>query len=381
MLQKRIKYISHYGCQEIGKERFNSPASDTKKDYYFEVLNKCGYGVDHISRAACSKKGTHSGSYVEKRGDNTFRYFASWCVSENRYIQYVNRFLVHVQWYMWLLLHLKKGEQIMVYHSLAYDKTLLRLKKWKKLRIIGDIEELYQDVHLQSAIVSENEFKFIAGCDKYIFPNTLLNAKLNKRGRPFVMAHGIYRLADYEESSFQDSDIHLLYSGTFDPVKGGAMAAVKCAEYLPETYHLHITGFGSRALETEILNEIDRVKKITKAKITYHGFLPETELLDLMHRCHIGLCTQDPQNKLNLTSFPSKILNYMSNGMKVLVGRNAAIEESKVNDFVFYYDHQTPQDIASSIKNIDAKRDNKGKIHLKELDIEFTKDLKKLIEL
>ena len=380
-MYKRIKYISHYGCHEDGKIRFNSPASDTKKDYYFEVLNKCGYGVDHISRAACSKKGSRSGSYVARKGENTYRYFASWWMSENRYVQYINRLFVHVQWYLWLLLNLQKGEQIMVYHSLAYDKTLLRLKKWKNLRIIGDIEELYQDVHKQSAAVSQNEFNFIAGCDKFIFPNTLLNERLNDNGRPFAMAHGIYRLSVYEETSFPDNDIHLLYSGTFDPVKGGAMAAASCAEYLPSNYHLHVTGFGSKSLETELLKEIDRVNKLTEAKITYHGFLTESELLDLMHKCHIGLCTQDPHNKLNLTSFPSKILNYMANGMKVLVGRNAAIEESKVNDIVYYYDNQTPQAIAEAIVCIDAKRDNRGKMRLKELDAEFTKELKELIEL
>lgn len=377
---KRIKYISHYGCKDPHRYRFNSPASDTKKDYYFEVLNRCGYAVDHISRSACSKKGSHSWSYVEKKGDNTFRYFASWCISENRYIQFVNKLFVHIQWFIWLYLNLREREQIMIYHSLAYDSTFIKLKKWKQLRLIGDIEELYQDVHPQSKKVSLNEYRFISLCDKLIFPNTILNERLNQDKRPFTVVHGIYKVREYEKTSFNDGKIHLLYSGTFDPAKGGALAAVKCAEYLQHHYHLHITGFGTKEQETLLLEEIDKVTKATRSLVEFHGYLSDQELMDLMHKCSIGLCTQNPYSELNLTSFPSKIINYMANGLTVLTGRNRAIEESAVGDMVYYYDEQTPEEMAKAIASIRIIHQGEGLERLKKLDEKFTKELRTLIE-
>ena len=53
------------------------------------------------------------------------------------------------QFFFWCLFNIKKGEQIIVYHSLGYDSLFLRLKKIKSVKIIGDIEEIYQDVSKQ----------------------------------------------------------------------------------------------------------------------------------------------------------------------------------------------------------------------------------------
>ena len=46
---KRIKYFSYYGCNDIGRQRYNSPAADTKNDYIASVFNRCGYAFDTIS--------------------------------------------------------------------------------------------------------------------------------------------------------------------------------------------------------------------------------------------------------------------------------------------------------------------------------------------
>ena len=378
-MDKRIKYISHYGCKDPWRRRDNSPASDSKKDYLFSVINRCGYGVDHISRGLGAVKGQYIPAYVEIKGDNTFRYFATFGYQSNPLFRFLNRWFVHLQFFFWLLFNLKKGEQIIIYHSLGYDSTFILLKKLKELRIIGEIEELYQDVHTYSKRICKNEFKFIDICNDLIFPNTTLNERLNHTGRTNITVHGIYQVNQYNPVSYNDGKIHILYAGTFDPVKGGAKAAVQAAEMLNENYHLHITGFGSKKLADDLQNEIDRVKPLTKASITFHGFLNDDEFLDLMHHCTIGLCTQDPTNKLNLTSFPSKILNYMSNGLVVLSGRNRVIEDSRVGDLVYYYDEQTPASIARAIMAIETPDGRAGKERLKELDLRFEQELKSIL--
>ena len=376
MQSKRIKYFSYRGCTDSIKRRNNSPAADTKIDYIIEVLNRCGYGVDHISRAESSINKCLPG-YVEKKGCNTYRYFAS-LRKTSSVLRVVNRWMVDLQFFLWCLLNIKKGETILVYHSLGYDSAFIMLKRLKNFTLIGDIEEIYQDVHRQSKSKSRNEYKFIDICDKFMFPNTLLNSRLNRNNRPYLVVHGIYKNEDKIVSHFDDGNIHLLYAGTFDPVKGGVNAAIEVAKFLPIGSHLHITGFGTTEQIEETKKNICDAESVSSYIITYHGFLPLTDIKKLMQQCHIGLCTQDPSTLLNLTSFPSKILNYMANGLNVISGRNAAIEESYVGDLIQYYDNQNPQEIAAAIL-ISVIDGTKNQERLKKLDCDFANGLSKLL--
>lgn len=372
----KIKYFSTYGCTNPIRRRINSPAADSKKDYLIEVLNRIGLSVEHVSRCALSVPGKFEKSYVVKRGINTYRYFSSFGFS-NPFLQKINQMFVHIQWMIWIFLHVKRGEQIMVYHSLASDVVFILLKRFKNVKIIGDIEEIYQDVHPQNKFVARNEYKFIEICDKLMYPNTLLNNRLNKNNRPYLICHGIYNIGDITSAKFDDGRIHLLYSGTFDPIKGGAFMAVKLADFLTDNYHLHITGFGDSKL---IEDEIKKHKITARCSITYHGYISANELTVLMQKCHIGLCTQNPKTLLNLTSFPSKILNYMANGLSVVVGRNEAIESSYVGDLVYYYDEQDPKCIMKTISQIRSFDNTLGIRRLAELEKKLVKDMKELIE-
>ena len=50
--------------------------------------------------------------------------------------------------------------------------------------------------------------------------------------------------------------------------------------------------------------------------------------LKFIQKCQIGLCTQNIDAAFNTTSFPSKILSYMSNGLEVVGVNIAAIKNS-----------------------------------------------------
>lgn len=378
MPNPRIKYFSYHGCSDSGQRRDNSPAADTKIDYIIEVINCIGYDVDHIS-AASSSTGKYLYGYVEKKGNNTFRYFASFGTTDSP-LRVFNRWFMQLQFFFWCLFNIKRNEQVLVYHSLGYDSTFIKLKKFKNIRIIGDIEEIYQDVSKQKLSQESNEYRFIDICDKYMFPNTILNERLNKTGKPYLVCHGIYKVKEFKSVSYNDRKIHILYAGTYDPNKGGALASVKAAEFLDDRYHLHVTGFGGKELEEQLIAEIDRVQHLTKCQITFHGYLNDANFLDLMHYCSIGLCTQDPTSLLNLTSFPSKILNYMANGLLVLSGRNRVIEESAVGDILYYYDEQKSEIMADAIKAINNQDGSMCRERLIYLDRHFQKSLSLMIE-
>lgn len=378
MTNPRFRYFSYYGCNDPERRRDNSPAADTKMDYIMEVLNRIGYDVEHVSLAQSATPKYISG-YCEKKGNNTFRYFASFGKTSSP-LRVFNRWFVHIQFLTWCLFNLKRNEQVLVYHSLGYDADFLFLKKVKGIRIIGDIEEIYQDVSRQKSSQERNEYRFIDICDKYMFPNTILNERINKSNKPYIVCHGIYKVNKYDPVSYNDGKIHVLYAGTYDPNKGGAIASIKAAEFLDERYHLHVTGFGSEKFEKDVQKEVERINSITKAQITFHGYLDDTAFIDLIHHCSIGLCTQNPTKTLNLTSFPSKILNYMANGLVVTSGRNRAIEESAVGNLIYYYEEQTPKCIAETIMTINNPNSKEGFNRLMMLDSQFQENLKLFIQ-
>ena len=179
---------------------------------------------------------------------------------------------------------------------------------------------------------------------------------------------------------FADQKIHCVYAGTLDLRKGGAMAAAAAAEYLPDCYHIHILGFGNREQTDCLREQVNRIAKKSKCGISYDGMLSGEDYITFLQSCDIGLSTQNPDRVFNATSFPSKILSYMANGLQVVSVRIPAAEGSAVGEFLHYYDQQTPEAIARAIQSVDLTDEEDGRQHICNLDIQFAEDLLVLLE-
>lgn len=355
-------------------------SASTKIDYIIDVLNRCGYGIDIISKSGVSCPSfVYDAGGVRKMGVNTIRHFASFGCTKSP-LRIFSRWLNSLHFFFWLLFHTKRNEQILVYHSLGYCMLLNALRKVKKLRIIGEIEEIYQDVHEQSIFVSRAEYDFINGCDKYLFPTILMNEKFNVKGKPFAIVHGVYKPEEKLEDKFNDGKIHVVYGGTFDPQKGGAMAAAECGRYLPNKYVVHICGFGSDAERSKIKNLINDVNRTSKSKTCFEGLLRGEEYTRFIQKCHVGLSTQNPEAAFNDTSFPSKILVYLANGLDVVSVRIPVVSTCSVVEAIDFYDKQTPDHIASAILHAGSRTIDKFEL-LKRVDYTFSNDIKKLLSI
>ena len=179
---------------------------------------------------------------------------------------------------------------------------------------------------------------------------------------------------------FTDGKIHCVYAGTLDPRKGGAAAAAASALFLNGNYHIHILGFGNEKEKKEMYDIIDDISKKTEARITYDGLLSGDEFTSFIQSCDIGFSTQNPDAAFNSTSFPSKILTYMVNGLRVVSIRIPAIEKSAVGKFMYYYDEQTPENIANAVKSIDLADGYDSRKELERLSCEFTDKLSLIID-
>ena len=177
---------------------------------------------------------------------------------------------------------------------------------------------------------------------------------------------------------FEDGKIHLLYAGTLDPRKGGA-AAVGSALGLPGNYHVHILGFGSEKDKKDLLDQIGNVSEKTEAAVTFDGLFSGEDYIRFVQSCDVGFSTQTPDAAFNDTSFPSKVLSYLANGLRVVSVRIKALERSAISDLLYYYDGNTPEAIAEAVKQIDFSQPYDSRSVIQELDKKFVEEIGALL--
>lgn len=144
---------------------------------------------------------------------------------------------------------------------------------------------------------------------------------------------------------------------------------------MPENYHIHILGFGSKNDTENMKKVILEISKESKCLVTYEGLKSGEEYINFIQSCDIGMSTQDPDAAFNATSFPSKILSYMANGLRVVSINIPAIKKSDIGDYMYYYEKQTPEEIAKAIQKIDINDNYNSRKIISDLDKKFTKEL------
>jgi glycosyltransferase involved in cell wall biosynthesis len=372
---KFMKYIIHYDINK-NEGRNYVLAATNKADYIIHTLNDNGIDVDIISASLTSIKRYVKGSKTKINNNTTLTKLPAfkWGNKFQKLIAYIWQ---NISLLFYLIFMTKKDEQIIAYHSLSTMLPIRLAKQIKKFKLILETEEIYSDV------IGDNkkrikELKFFKLADKYIFPTSMLNDLVNTENKPYTIIHGTYEVEKERNVSFNDDKIHVVYAGTFDPRKGGATAAT-AAEFLPQNYHIHILGFGTEHDTKLIKNIINDTNAKHGATVTYDGLLSGEDYIQFLQKCQIGLSPQNPDADFNATSFPSKILSYMANGLKVVTIRIPAIESSAIGDSMYYYDTQTPQKIAEAILTANSSIAHNEIKTIKQLDENFNIEIIKLL--
>lgn len=114
--------------------------------------------------------------------------------------------------------------------------------------------------------------------------------------------------------------------------------------------------------------------------MTYDGLLSGEDYIQFIQSCDIGLSTQNPNAEFNDTSFPSKILSYMANGLKVVSIKILALKRSAISDLLCYYEENTSEAIAKAVNDVDFNDGYDSRKRIKELDMNFCRSLQILIE-
>ena len=330
---KKIKYLSHYDVLPSSQNRFiSSPAAVNKQDYIFKVLSELGIQTTVISACGSREPISYPACEKEVYPGITLKLLPT-LKCKGKISRIIAVIVFRFRLMMSLLREVQNGDTLFVYHSLSLMKFIKILKIFRKFKLVIDIEEIYGDV-LQDGKIVKQELKFFELADGYLFPTELLEKKLNAENKPYAVVYGTYNVEEDLNCSFDDDKIHIVYAGTLDPRKGGAGASVATGEFLDSRYHMHILGFGTDADREHLCKEIERVSEKSKCKVTYDGCLAGNEYIRFLQSCDIGLSTQNPSGAFNDTSFPSKILSYMANGLRVVSIRISAIEASGIGGYM-----------------------------------------------
>ena len=374
---RRVKYIGFYDIKnEVAKKRNAPPAALTKMQYIICAINRIGFGVDIISPTKTESAEADQG-YLLRDGDNTLKLFAT-CPAKKPLGKIVSFFQRQIALFFYLLSHLSREDTVIVYHSLFLVPVLTVMKKIKGFRLIVEVEEIYADVIGKERSINKEQ-KLFCQADAFIFSTQLLNERINVSGKPYTVIHGTYQCEPDLRCSFDDGRIHIVYAGTLDPRKGGLVAAAT-AEFLDARYYVHILGFGSAEDKAALQKVVDEVSKKSTCSVRFEGLLQGEDYTRFLQCCQIGLCPQDPGAAFTATSFPSKILSYMANGLRVLSIRIPAIEQSAVGEYLYFFNEQTPQEIAKAIQKIDMSKEYNSRSLINQLADSFMVDMQALLE-
>lgn len=377
--------MTHYFCfyvnEKLKKKLVFFQTAVPKIEYVIESLNVAEEKTVVVSACSSNKGLVKCQNYNINERQKAL--FFSTFGFKNTFLKKINTFICMLQHILYVLFKVKKNDNVLVYHSLYYG-FLYPFLKMKKCNIIEEVEEIYVDV-LKSINKpkkyildkEKSEKKIFKYADKYIYVSKLLAKQVNIQ-KPYVVLMGTYDVSHKKFVKVKDGKTHLLYSGTFVEDKG-VNRAIAIAGALDDRFVMHISGFGTK-------EQVEKVKKSIAlqnfgAKIIYHGCLDYAINKELAEKCHIGLCVQDCNATYNNTSFPSKILFYLSCGLTVISPKMRALMESELNEVIIQYDNESPVQIANTIKKIDVSENSNSSSVIERLDKEFKEKIKDLLQI
>lgn len=373
-MANKIYYLIHFDNKT---NRNVTPSAITKGKYVASALASCSSEVEIVSLAYPTKDSQDEVYY--QVSENVICHLFKGKYSNNRIIRYLNHKLYDKKIRKYLKQKVKKDDIVVVYHSLANMKLVKYIKKNITDKIVYEVEEIYGDV-INDEKAKTKELKAFKNASSYIFSNDYLNSIINTKQLPYVTCYGTYEIPTLYKEAFNDNLIHCLYAGTLDCQKQGAAIAINTARYLPNNYIIHILGFGTSqdlSYTKNLIDEINKQQGVTK--VIYEGVKLNEEYLKFIQKCQIGLSTQNMDASFNDTSFPSKILSYMSNGLEVVSANIGVVKNSKISQYIHFYEVQDEKAIANVILNINLNAKSNNVDVVKELDKEFKEDLKAML--
>ncbi|MHB1010282.1 MAG: glycosyltransferase family protein [Propionibacteriaceae bacterium] len=376
-----IKYVGYYDTPENEREsRRYVMSAASKMDYISSLIKRIGFDVLIVSRSSTTGRRFFPGKRIQLDEQLALMLFPTlpWGGLIKKAISLV---FANLTMFFYLVLKTTPGEPVIVYHSPGLMRVVRYAKKVRNFKLILEVEEIYQDVQPLGRSGERAERAVLGMADGFIFSTELLEDSVNPEHKPSIVIYGNYDIQPESGLAFSDGKRHAVYAGTFDPIKGGAAIAVAAARFLDGGYHIHIIGFGSVHDTVQLQREIGEVSKVSKCTVTLDGQLSGREYVTFLQKCDIGLSTQQPTGKFNQSSFPSKIVSYLANGLHVVSVPLLAVDNCGLARCIVFSEGSEPKAIAEAVRSIDTSELPMGREVLTGLDAQLLEDVTALLSL
>jgi hypothetical protein len=349
----RLIYLGCYKNSILNPQgRLADAAASTKIEYISNALAAAGFEVLILSPTFVQKANKlfqYTSASVQKIREGVCCYFGPVLSYSSR----VSGLMLKVWLCLYFLRNIRKGDTVIVYHSLWYADLVRWLKVLLRFELILEVEEIYTIAFKLPGSTLKKEKKIITRADKYIFCNDLMSTLLQiDKGKQWTVVYGQYTyLQGIRTKLFTDGKMHVVYAGSIDRLRLAAHKAVSAAAFLPDNYVIHVLGFGSMDVIEEVKCLIAESNNIAACKVIYEGAKYGEEYSAFLSSCDIGLNTQIAEGDYMRYAFPSKLLVYFSHGLNVVTAKLETLPLSKLDPILNYYKGDDGKNIAEAILN------------------------------
>ena len=353
---KSIHYIGYHTKDDNPNEYYCFPAPSNKIGYIITVLKNIDYYVNVLSLGESIV--SHGSKKVIIDQQETINYVGT-IGKANVLLKIGARLwlLFQILWYL-----LQKTDQkstVMVYHTLETRNIIKLARFFKKFTLIYEIEEIFSAVYQKSDSQIKAELKSLSIADGYILVNDLLRDKFQIPILNSVVCYGEYTQLNNIRPAKQSSDIVLVYAGVIAGPGSDVYLSIDSMAYLPKNYILKIVGYGT---ENDLKNLRYYIavcnKNLDGDRIFFDGKKTGLQYTDYLATCDIGLCTRVLADAYSDYTFPSKVMVYLNNGLKVISSKIKCIESSKVSEFIYFYEQSAPKAVAETVLKIDLNQNS-----------------------
>ena len=371
----KVYYVGFYVDERVKEKLAYFPSSIPKMNYIIETIKKNGYEIEVVS--LCMAKNKFKKEIISEDAQERHKYFSS----SGYGLRKIKRAIFEIKVLFYLLFHVKKEDKVIVYHSLSSKIWLKLFLKFFKNSCIVEIEELYSYVNCGWKKYLHKEIKLVNTFKYAICVNERISSSLTSAHKS-ILSYGSYVLPKYNKKNTSDGIINLVYAGVIETNRKAAFLSVEAMKFLPQNYRLHILGFGKDEDINTLVTNIESLNLLKSDCCQYHGAMHGEEYYAFLQSCDIGLSThqyfQSDMESANY-SFPSKVLTYMANGLRVVAQKIECLLNSEIGSSIVYYDLPTPEAIAKAIMQVDLNDGYNGREIISKLDEKFTKEIAELI--
>jgi hypothetical protein len=329
------------------EKRVCSPSCYVKIMNISNVLVRLGHHVQIVSPSASQARQGHYRSRETIISEGVFLHCSKTRGFNHKLLRGFNYVFTKFRSFIFLLFHMPFHAPLIVYHS----NSLIGFSRWvrffKRPHFILEVEEIYGDVQVEKTARKKREIRFVQQSPQYIFCSDILRKRFDPENKRSAMIYGEYSFHG-SEKSFQHK---ALYAGSLNDVKSGAGLALAAAPYLPADYSLSFLTYG-KPQECENFKTIfQNIQQQSKCELSLSTTpLLGNEFIDFLKQFQVGLAVQKDNNLVNSSSFPSKILAYLSCNLHVVTSPIPSVLASPIASELFVCPDEKPETIALKIQ-------------------------------